>query len=1137
MMIKVMDGNEATAYISYAFTEAAVLFPITPSTLMCEKVEGWVAKKRKNVFGYSAVVQTMESEIGVAGAMHGLLKSGVLTSTYTCSQGLLLMMPTLYKMVGELLPAVIHVSARAVATSGLNIYGDHSDVMSLRPTGVVMLASGSVQEAALFSATSHLVAMIGRLPIIHFFDGFNTSHELRKIRIPTYEQLSSYLDEEAVNSFKVGSLSNFKPKATGVVIQPDVYFEHREAAHLFHLAMEELVEDTIQKLNPLFGTSASSVEYFGSSIAKQVIVIMGSAQETVKQVVKQRNRRGGEVGVIIVHLYRPFPKKLFLQRLPSTVEMIAVLDRTKESGAAAEPLMLDVVQTCKNHFVIGGRYGLGGKETTQNQIHAVFDELSKEAPKQIFTIGLTDDVTELSLETKRYPLCTSDLQIQVWGFGSDGSVMGVRDFLKVIGEGTINDVQGHFHYSPHKSRGLTLSYITIDQNVVQGSYTDQLADILICNQVDYLHLYEIVNAIKQNGKLLLNTQYSEDELNQRLSTEIKKRILDKNLRIYIIPATTLVKKYQLDRKINIVMMTCLFHLTKLLCKNQAMASYKQILLSHDFMKNDTYKQRVHQAIDESWEHLHEISLIIDGKSLDLSTNMSIRQTITTKEILTQGLVNGDYPLGGSVHLPTVQSDVLPCWKKDACKQCNLCTFVCPHSAIRSFILSHEKQLSTREYIPYNKNSAYKFCIQIMPERCTGCGLCIEVCPLKEKALVKQKASLMNVAWERKNWDYLVGNNANAIVKGGEKSCQTVSFSEPLCAFSGACAGCGETPYVKLLTQLFGERLSIANATGCSMIWGASAPYIAYYQDKNGMGPTWSSSLFENNSAYGYGINAGHRLIRTQCYQQLAIIASDNHYLPILQELSKQLIEEDGKIISTVKKFLSYCEKSKNPILDKFSKQRQFLINRTQWLIGGDGWAYDIDSGGLDHLLTSNENINILILDNEGYANTGGQLSKGTPTDAKTKLASQGNKGQKKDFGYWAMQYENVYVAQVALMANPAQTLNAFKEAEAYDGVSVILAYVPCVIQKRKDSPIASSKKAVASGYWPLYRFNPNASRRMKLDSTAPCREKLKEFLQADGRYNHSSMQISALDELEKQAQKRYFNYLLIKKLSEFGGEP
>ena len=1140
-----MDGNEVTAYISYAFTEAAVLFPITPSTPMSEFVEEWAEQKRKNVFGYSVAVRMMESEAGVAGSMHGMLKSGVLTTTYTCSQGLLLMMPSFYKMVGELLPAVVHVSARAISTSALNIYGDHSDVMSLRPTGAVMLASGSVQEAALFSATAHLVAMRGRLPVIHFFDGFDTSHELRKVQLPTYEQLKSCLDEEAVDLFKAGSLSNFTPKATGVAQLPDLYFQQREAANLFYFAIEKMVEETIQKLNPFFGTTASSVEYFGSPDAMHTIVIMGSAGETVKQVVKRRNQQGEKVGVIVIHLYRPFPKHLFLKRLPQTVRRIAVLDRTKEPGSTAEPLMLDVKQICKKEVLIGGRYGLGGKQTTQEQIHAVFDELKKQTPKNPFTIGLIDDVMGLSLDVKKgYPLCMVDLHIQIWGFGSDGSVIGTRDFLKVIGEETTNDVQAHFYYSPHKSRGLTKSYIRIDQAPIWGAYTSQLADILICNQVDYLRLYDIAGAIKNKGTLLINTQYTETDLNLMLPAKIKQQLINKNIHLYVISADVLAQKYHLGGKINTILITCLFNLTKLLCVKNAIMRYKQLLLKHDFMKIEVHKKRVYQAIDESGEYLQLITLRnVIQEEISTSNEMIppiLKLEMTTKDVLINGLADGSFPLGGSLNMPTVLSEKLPYWKKDMCKQCNLCTLICPHSAIRPYLLNKEEQKKwkpTSVSAPFNKNSNYEFRIQIIPEKCTGCGLCVEICPAStEKALIKRKASMSYVRSEQENWNYLIQNNSNSTYQFNKQTCKSISFSEPLCAFSGACAGCGETPYAKLLTQLFGERLSIANATGCSMIWGASAPYISYFQSKDGMGPTWASSLFENNSAYGYGMNVGHELIRAQCYQQLANIASDHTYPRKLQVISKQIIEEDGKVVNTITAFLALCEDSDDLALSTLCKQRQFLLNRTQWIIGGDGWAYDIDSGGLDHLLFSNENINVLILDNEGYANTGGQLSKGTPTAAKIKFSSSGNKRKKKDFGFMTMQHDDVYVAQVAFMANPSQTLKAFREAEAYDGVSVIIAYVPCTIQKRKDSSLASSKKAVASGYWPLYRFNPMMKKKMYLESPAPNREKLKTFLQDDGRFTHSDEQDDILDELDRQARKRYFKYQLIEKLAEVGGD-
>jgi len=1140
-MIKVMDGNLAVAYISYAFTEAAALFPITPSTPMSEHIEQWSVEERENLFGSPVATHSMASEIGVGGLMHGMLKSGVLASTYTCSQGLLLLVPTLYKMVGELLPGVIHVSARAISTNGLNIYGDHSDVMSLRSTGTVMLVSGSVREAALFAAVSHLVAISGRLPVVHFFDGFDTSHEFRKIQVPTYEQLRASLNGEAIELFKSGSLSNFMPKATGIVLQPDAYFQHREAANLFYLAMEERVEATIQKLNPLFGTDVSSVEYVGAPDANHVVVVMGSVQEAVKQVIEARNLREEKVGVVIVHLYRPFPKRLFLERLPATVTKIAVLDRTKEAGATGEPLMLDVVRLCPDKTIVGGRYGLGGKETTPDHIHSLFDELKKEHPKQEFTMGLTDDLTQLSLKIERsYPIPTSDLQLQVWGFGSDGSVAGTKDFLTVVGQETTYDVQAHFHYSPHKSRGLTRSYLRINRELIRGAYLDQLADVLVCSQLDYLHLYDVVAALKPEGTLLLNSHYSEIELNDRLPVEAKQQLLDKKIAVYIVPANALDKTHQLDGKVSPLLMTCLFKLTKLLDLDQALTCYKEQFQKQGFITSNTHQTSIYKAMDEALRQLREIRLMDDGRGSDLALKAGIYQELTTRDVLTQGFVDGSYPLGGSLAMPTVRSEDVPRWKKEVCKQCNLCTVVCPHGVIRPFLLNKKKEKErpkSLQTVPYGRDSTYDFCLHILPDKCTGCDLCLEMCPMKEKALIKEKIDLIPMEQEQVNWDYLIKHNNNEVGQLDGKSCKSISFSEPLCAFSGACAGCGETPYVKLLTQLFGERLSIANATGCSMIWGATAPYVAYYKNKEGMGPTWSSALFENNSAFGSGINLGHRLMRTQCYEQLEAISTNHSYPEELRKLSQKMMEEEGKRVSTIIDFLAQCAETNDPILRKLIKQSPFLINRSQWLIGGDGWAYDIDSGGLDHLLSSDENINVLILDNEGYANTGGQLSKGTPRFAKVKFSTKGNKRRKKDFGYLAMQQEDVYVAQVALMANPAQTLKAFREAEAYDGVSVVIAYVPCVIQKRRDSPVASSKRAVESGYWPLYRFNPKKGKKMALESSPPNREKLRAFLEQDGRYPDFQENTNVLDTLERQAKKRYFNYLLMKKLTELGGEP
>jgi len=1146
----IMDGNQAAAYVSYAFSEAVSLFPITPSSKMSELTERWSSEDRPNIFGESPEILVMNSEANVAGSMHGLLKSGILATTYTSSQGLLLMVPTMYKLAGELLPGVFHVAARSIASSALNIYGDHSDVMAVRQTGVVMISASSVQEAALFAAVSHVAAIKGRLPVVHFFDGFDTSHELRKIQLPEYSELAICMDQNLLDSFKKG-LSNFTPKMSGTTQGEEIYFQQREATNLFYLAMDKIVEETIQQLNPFFGTTASTVEYYGSPNADSVIVLMGSIREVAEKAVDYYLDIGEQVGVIIVHLYRPFPKQKFLEVIPKTVKKIAVLDRTKEPGATGEPLYLDVQQVIseanRSIQVIGGRYGIGGKKTTMRQLVATFNELKKNNPKSEFTIGINDDVTNLSLSQflgeKTEDSC---IGIEVLGVGSDGAVSAAKDYLQLIGENTMLDVKGDFHYPATKSRGRTSARLFFNEQKIRGIDEEHQLDYLVCNDLTYLNQSHSLDRLKNGGKLILNTSFSEKNLPQHLSDSSKHLLAQKRVLLYILDANQIARKYQLGPKISPLMIVNLLRLTKFLPIDKVAENYKKFLLRHEYMKNQDYRQAVFDAIDMSILMIREYPVPKNWKTLKVNElNESIPtfqntivspiqkqsgNNISTCDLLKNGMADGSIPLGHSSSMLTPPTEMLPCWQTENCRQCNICSLVCPHGAIRPFV-SDTKNAKGE----YEGKQKLDYKILVDPERCTGCQLCIEACPVKMKNVLSMKTVNAEEYTEKKARWQEAEKNDNAQLTKKKLGVRESQFVEPLLKYSGACPGCGETPYVKLLTQLFGERLSITNATGCSSIWSASSPFSAFYQNKDGLGPVWSSSLFENNSAFGMGIEQGFMIRQKQVYRLLKKVLSENKYPLGIRKTVEDLLQLDGKNLSAIQQFTELIEFSEDTLLQQIFNLKGFLIKQTHWIIGGDGWAYDIDFGGLDHLISSGRDCNILILDNEGYANTGGQLSKGTPIGAKVKFASKGSKQNKKDFGLYAMQYGEVFVAQISLFAHPSHTLKVLKAAEEYSGISIVIAYSPCVMNKNSLTAVECSKGAVESGFWPLYTY---CDGKLKLYSKEPTFELFTSFLQKQARYNLLDFSTEKVKRYFAIAKKRYFNYVLIKELGQsvFGKE-
>ncbi|MEQ2466058.1 pyruvate:ferredoxin (flavodoxin) oxidoreductase [Niallia hominis] len=1115
-MEKVMSGNETAAYISYAFTEIASLFPITPSSPMAEKVEQWSSEGQVNLFGTTVQTIQMESETGSAGVLHGALKSGALATTYTCSQGLLLMIPALYKMVGELLPGVLHVSARTVATSGLSIYGDHSDVMAIRQTGTVMLASGNVQEVGLFAAVAHMAAVELRLPVLHFFDGFETSHEVRKIQVPSYQALRKVYNEQGLVDFRNDCLSNFNPKVTGGSFMPDLFFQQRESINGLYNQAETVIESLIQQLNPLFGILSSSVEYFGTRDAERIIVIMGSAQETVKAVVESLHQKGEKVGLLVIHVYRPFPKKIFLERLPEKVKEICVMDRTKEPGASGEPLLLDVQHVCTQADrpvrIIGCRYGIGGKDVTPEQIRGIFKNMATWPREKSGVIGITDDATCLTIPQEEIEDPFAGTEIIAFGFGSDGSTSGIREITKVIGHLTDYDVQNIVHYSPVKSRNLTVSTLRIHSKSIKAAYPVKSGDVVMATQSSYLNRIELISSIKQKGKLLVNYSGDSNMLKKTISNESLALLQEKEAEIYLIPASNLARKYELGPKINCLMMTAFLKLTDYIPFDEGLAYYKQLLKRNEFMKNVDYCYATYQAMEDILSQIKQFKWTaekVTPQKKELVYSDTTRKPyhyflneVTTKEMVDNHLQGGDFSPLTQPGKQFVESQGIPCWQKDQCIGCKKCQIICPHNAIH---------ISTSQI----KQGEKEFELIIDPDRCTGCHLCVDTCPVQGKALHLINCSPVELKEKR-----------NAFRLKKEQIVKTESdYFDP----RGACAGCGETPYLHMLTELFGERLNLVNATGCSSIWGGSVPFSAYKKNEKGHGPTWSSSLFENNSAFGLGIHAGYQKIREESYQLLKSIIKDENTPLNVRNLCQEVMKDKGYHIDLIEELMSAISDTLDPALQQLQAQRQFLLKRSQWLVGGDGWAYDIDFNGIDHLISRNENVNILILDNGGYANTGGQASKSSGKGTKMKFASAGNPLARKDLSLFAMMYEHAYVAQVSIFADPYQTQKTIKEAERYEGVSIIFAYSHCVIHKTEVSGIENSRAAVNSGYWPLFRYRPHKKKRFVRDHCTFSEEALNKYLAGDPRFEiirHSDLKAELLLEI----MKRNRNYLILEQL-------
>ncbi|EIT67106.1 pyruvate:ferredoxin (flavodoxin) oxidoreductase [Lactococcus garvieae] len=1099
-MKKTMDGNMAAAHVAYAFSEIAMIYPITPSSPMADYTDAWSISGRKNIWGQPVKLSEMQSEAGAAGALHGAIKAGALATTFTSSQGLLLMLPNMYKMAGELLPGVIHVAARAIATGALNISGDHSDVMAARSTGFAMLAASSVQEVMDLSAVSHLTTIEASVPFVNFFDGFRTSHEIQKIDVLDYEDLAPLINQEKLRAFRQRAMNPDHPSVSGTNQNADIYFQQRETVNPFYEELPARVQKYMRKINHLRGTDYDLVDYYGAPDAEEVIVSMGSVAGTVRQTVDYLNHQGRKVGFLNIHLYRPFPSENFFEKLPKTVTSLAVLDRTKEAGSNAEPLLLDIKDLLfeQNISVIGGRYGIGGKDTRPEHIVAVFEQLKNKTVNQSFTIGIEDDQTHLSLPLAGdLDLTSADTyQAKFWGFGSDGTVGANKAAIKIIGDHTDKYVQGAFEYDSKKSGGLTVSHLRFGDSPIQSEYMISHPNFVACHNTTYVRQYDLTKGLRPGGIFLLNTSWTDEQLDRNLPAQLKKYIAENAIRFYTIDAAKIAHTTGLGRRINTIMQVAFFKLTDIMPFDKVYEILKADAQKYARKSPKIVEQNL-QAMEAALDHLHEVKVpgswietkekVITAAPADTArkryvfnfldkVNAFEGDQLTVQDVATN-VAAGSSPLGISAFEKRGIALEVPEWNGAACTQCNECSFVCPHAAIRPFLADEDEWNVAPEgfsVMDYRGKDGLKYRIQVSIEDCTGCGLCVEACPKKGQALKmvpyeSQKAQAINWAF-----GMTLKQKENPARSGTVAATQ---FNQPLFEFSGACSGCGETPYIKLLTQMFGDRMMISNATGCSSIYGGSqaAPYATNHA---GQGPAWSNSLFEDNAEYGYGMWFASQTRRQKLAAQVKVALPEmSDTLAQLAEDWVEHLEDSEGTRARAEKFKALLkeEKENSALLQEIYKEKDQFVKPTQWIFGGDGWAYDIGFGGLDHVIASGADVNILVMDNEVYANTGGQVSKGTPASAIAQFASGGKVAAKKDLGFMAMTYGNVYVAQIASGANMMQTIKAFDEAEKHNGPSLIIAYTPCITHGNYEGMskvLDEAKAAVNSGYWQLYRYNP-----------------------------------------------------------------
>ena len=1125
-----IDGNTAASHVAYAFSEVAAIYPITPSSPMAEVADEWSAQGRVNMFGQKLRLAEMQSEAGAAGAVHGSLVAGALTTTYTASQGLLLMIPNMYKIAGELLPTVFHVSARALAAHALNIFGDHADVMACRQTGFAMIASNSVQEVMDLALVSHLSTLKSKVPFLHFFDGFRTSHEVSKIDVIDYEEMKSLVDMKDIEDFKKRSLNPEHPIQRGTAQNADIYFQNRETANKYYNATPAIVQEMMDKVYALTGRRYNLFDYVGSATAENIIILMGSGADAVEETINKMNAEGKNVGLLKVRLYRPFAIDAFIDALPKTVKKIAVLDRTKEAGSLGEPLYLDVCSALLEKGmtdikVVGGRYGLGSKEFNPSMVYSVYKNLEQDEPKNHFTVGIYDDITNTSLDfSEKYDAAPKGtISCKFWGLGSDGTVGANKNSIKIIGDHTDKYVQGYFFYDSKKSGGITVSHLRFGDTPIQSAYLIDSADFVQCSNPSYITRYNMTEDLKENGTFLLNTSATTLEaLEDFLPAKVKRDIANKNVNLYVIDAIKIAAGLGLKGRTNTILQSAFFKVANIIPYEQAVEYMKKMAYKSFAKKGDAIVQMNYNAIDSASENLVKIEVPASWKTTESGAPMAkvngteyFKNTVA-KVIALEGdkLPSSAFNADGAVPTGTTQYEkrgvavLVPKWNAEKCIQCNQCAFVCPHACLRPAVVAEgADKPATFATKAMTGNKGYEFRMQVSPLDCMGCGVCASICPAKENALeMVPLASIVNE--ETVNYEYseqLPEVDVSGCVGCKPSTVKGSQFNKPLFEFSGACAGCGETPYVKVITQMFGDRMVVANATGCSSIYGGSAPTCPYTTNKQGKGPAWANSLFEDNAEFGYGMNLAYNVRRNKLEADIRAVldnVSEELNAAFLAWLeAKEDAEGSKKAAELVKAALA---KETCPCLDEIKKSVDCLVKPSIWIFGGDGWAYDIGYGGLDHVLASGENVNVLVLDTEVYSNTGGQASKSTPTGSVAKFAAAGKRIKKKDLGMMAMSYGYVYVAQCAMGSNKQQFLNAIIEAEKYDGPSLIICYAPCInhginMTKSQDE----EKKAVDCGYWQLYRYNPTLADEGKnpfsLDSKDPTAD-YQEFLAGETRY-------------------------------------
>lgn len=1158
------EGNYAASHVAYMFSEIACIYPITPSSNMAEYIDEWAAYGRKNIFGETVDVVEMQSEGGASGALHGSLQSGALCSTFTASQGLLLMIPNMYKIAAELLPGVFHVSARSVAAHALSIFGDHSDIYATRQTGFAQLASGSIQEIMDLAGIAHLSAIKSHIPFLHFFDGFRSSHEVQKIDAFTNEDLAPLIDYKALQAFRDNALNPEHPVTRGTAQNPDIFFQAKESINRFYEPVPDIVENYMQEITKLTGREYHPFVYYGAKDAEHVVVAMGSVTETAREVVDYLVGNGEKIGLLIVHLYRPFSAKYFFRAMPETVKRIAVLDRTKEIGANGEPLYLDIrdlyYEKENKPLIVGGRYGLSSKDTTPAHIRAVYENLKLPEPKNLFTVGIVDDVTFTSLPLLPEASITTKgpYEAKFYGIGADGTVGANKNSIKIIGENTDKYAQAYFAYDSKKSGGITISHLRFGDNTIRSTYLVNTPDFVACHVPSYLDKYDMLKGLKKGGSFLLNSIWDIEETKRRIPDTMKKQMAENEIKFYIINATNIAEEIGLGTRTNTIMQSAFFKVSEVIPYDQAVDEMKKAIVKSYSAKGEEIVNMNFSAVDEGGKVVN-IDIPEDWKNSEVKEEKDERDIPEFVKNVAEpiNLLKGDdlpvsafvdredgtFPPGTTQYEKRGIAVNVPEWQPELCIQCNQCAYVCPHAAIRPFLLTDEEAKNAPEGTVTVDGKAqikdYKFRIQVSVLDCTGCGNCADVCPSKEKSLIMKHLGTQMDEVER--WNYMhnvVGYKDTVVPK--DKTVKNTQFAQPLFEFSGACAGCGETPYLKVLTQLFGDRMMVANATGCSSIYGGTAPSTPFRANEEGKGVAWANSLFEDNAEYGFGMALGVSKLRDRIALKMEGAILSDSFSGETKEVFREWIEtkdDAKKSVEVSSKVIPLLEKEKDPLAKEILALKQYLVKKSVWAIGGDGWAYDIGYGGLDHVMASGKDFNIMVLDTEVYSNTGGQSSKATPVGAVAKFAASGKKIRKKDLGAMLITYGYVYVAQVAMGANQSQYLKAIKEAEAYPGPSLIIAYSPCIshgLRRGMDKSQDQMKFAVEAGYWHLFRYNPVLEAEGKnpftLDSKEPDWNKFQEFLGSEVRYTSLKKSFPAeaakLFKLaEENAKWRYNSYV------------